>query len=104
MKRSIVAAAAAVIFPTMTFASELKVLSTQATEDTYRELVPEFEIVVTNWSAGNNLLAAEVHQNGAASGDVGPLQHERRTGLLLPATDPDPRGRFALHRYRGGGA
>jgi len=43
MKRSIVAAAAAVIFPTMTFASELKVLSTQATEDTYRELVPQFE-------------------------------------------------------------
>jgi molybdate transport system substrate-binding protein len=27
----------------MTFASELKVLSTQATEDTYRELVPQFE-------------------------------------------------------------
>jgi molybdate transport system substrate-binding protein len=43
MKRSIVAAAAAVILPTMTFAAELKVLSTQATEDTYRELVPEFE-------------------------------------------------------------
>jgi molybdate transport system substrate-binding protein len=43
MKRSIVAAAAAVIFPTMTFSSELKVLSTQATEDTYRELVPQFE-------------------------------------------------------------
>jgi len=43
MKRSIVAAAAAVILPTMTFAAELKVLSTQATEDTYRELVPQFE-------------------------------------------------------------
>jgi molybdate transport system substrate-binding protein len=28
----------------MTFASELKVLSTQATEDTYRELVPQFEM------------------------------------------------------------
>jgi molybdate transport system substrate-binding protein len=27
----------------MTFAAELKVLSTQATEDTYRELVPQFE-------------------------------------------------------------
>jgi len=43
MKRLIVAAAAAVILPTMTFAAELKVLSTQATEDTYRELVPQFE-------------------------------------------------------------
>ena len=43
MKRSIVAAAAAVILPSMTFAAELKVLSTQATEDTYRELVPQFE-------------------------------------------------------------
>ena len=43
MKRSIVADAAAVILPTMTFAAELKVLSTQATEDTYRELVPQFE-------------------------------------------------------------
>jgi len=43
MKRLIVAAAAVLIFPTMTFAAELKVLSTQATEDTYRELVPQFE-------------------------------------------------------------
>jgi molybdate transport system substrate-binding protein len=43
MKRLIVAAAAALILPTMTFAAELKVLSTQATEDTYRELVPQFE-------------------------------------------------------------
>jgi molybdate transport system substrate-binding protein len=43
MKQLIVAAAAAVILPTMTFAAELKVLSTQATEDTYRELVPQFE-------------------------------------------------------------
>jgi len=43
MKLSIVAAAAALILPTMTFAAELKVLSTQATEDTYRELVPQFE-------------------------------------------------------------
>jgi molybdate transport system substrate-binding protein len=43
MKRSIVAAAAALILPTMTFATELKVLSTQATEDIYRELIPQFE-------------------------------------------------------------
>jgi len=43
MKRLIVAAAATLILPTMTFGAELKVLSTQATEDTYRELVPQFE-------------------------------------------------------------
>ena len=43
MKQLIVAAAATLILPTMTFAAELKVLSTQATEDTYRELVPQFE-------------------------------------------------------------
>ena len=43
MKRSIIAAAAALILPTMTVAAELKVLSTQATEETYRELVPQFE-------------------------------------------------------------
>ena len=43
MKQLSLVAAAAFIFPTMTFAAELKVLSTQATEDTYRELVPQFE-------------------------------------------------------------
>ena len=43
MKRSIIAAAAALVLPTMTVAAELKVLSTQATEDTYRELIPQFE-------------------------------------------------------------
>ena len=43
MKRSIIAAAAALILPTMTVAAELKVLSTQATEETYRELIPQFE-------------------------------------------------------------
>jgi molybdate transport system substrate-binding protein len=43
MKRLIIAAAAALLLPTMTLAAELKVLSTQATEDTYRELVPQFE-------------------------------------------------------------
>jgi molybdate transport system substrate-binding protein len=43
MKLSIIAAAAALILPTMAFAAELKVLSTQATEDIYRELVPQFE-------------------------------------------------------------
>jgi molybdate transport system substrate-binding protein len=43
MELSIIAAAAALILPTMAFAAELKVLSTQATEDTYRELVPQFE-------------------------------------------------------------
>jgi hypothetical protein len=29
-----------------------------------------FEIVVTNWVAGNNIIAAETHQNGATSSDV----------------------------------
>src|SRR5262249_62186777 len=43
MKRLIVAAAATLILPTKTFGAELKVLSTQATEDTYRELAPQFE-------------------------------------------------------------
>ena len=43
MKRSIIAATAALILPTMTVAAELKVLSTQATEETYRELIPQFE-------------------------------------------------------------
>ena len=43
MKRSIIAAAAALILPTVTVAAELKVLSTQATEETYRELIPQFE-------------------------------------------------------------
>ena len=43
MKRSIIAAAAALILPTVTVAAELKVLSTQATQETYRELIPQFE-------------------------------------------------------------
>jgi len=44
MKRqTIVAAAAALMFPAMTVAAELKILSTQATEESYRELVPQFE-------------------------------------------------------------
>src|SRR5215831_12609661 len=43
MKRLIVAAAATLILPTMTFGAELKVLSTQATEGAYRELTPQFE-------------------------------------------------------------
>ena len=43
MKQLIIAAAAVLLLPTVTFAAEVKVLSTQATEDTYRELVPQFE-------------------------------------------------------------
>jgi len=44
MKGSIVMAVAAVLtVPTLTNAAEIKVLSTQATEEAYRELVPQFE-------------------------------------------------------------
>jgi hypothetical protein len=43
MKRqTIVAAAAALMFPAMTVAAELKILSTQPTEESYRELFPQF--------------------------------------------------------------
>src|SRR5471032_1927309 len=37
------AAAGLLLFSSMAGAAEIKVLSTQATEDTYRELVPQFE-------------------------------------------------------------
>jgi molybdate transport system substrate-binding protein len=44
MKSSfIIAATATLMLPTMTNAAEIKVLSTQATEETYRELAPQFE-------------------------------------------------------------
>src|SRR5262245_10526284 len=44
MKGSIVIAAAATLaLPAMINAAEIKVLSTQATEETYRELAPQFE-------------------------------------------------------------
>ena len=39
----IIAATATLMLPTMTNAAEIKVLSTQATEETYRELAPQFE-------------------------------------------------------------
>ncbi len=39
----IVAIAATLVLPGMTNAAEIRVLSTQATEETYRELVPQFE-------------------------------------------------------------
>jgi len=40
---SIIAAASALLFSGMANAAEIKVLSTQATEEAYRELVPQFE-------------------------------------------------------------
>ena len=44
MKRPfIIATAAALMLPTLTNAAEIRVLSTQATEEAYRELVPQFE-------------------------------------------------------------
>jgi molybdate transport system substrate-binding protein len=44
MKRPfMIATAAALMLPTLTNAAEIKVLSTQATEEAYRELVPQFE-------------------------------------------------------------
>ena len=44
MKRPyIIATAAMLCVPTLTDAAEIKVLSTQATEEAYRELVPQFE-------------------------------------------------------------
>jgi hypothetical protein len=44
MKRLfIIAAAAALMVPAVTSAAGIKVLSTQATEEAYRELVPQFE-------------------------------------------------------------
>jgi len=39
----IIAATATLMLPTMTNADEIKVLSTQATEETYRELAPQLE-------------------------------------------------------------
>ena len=39
----VVALAASLTLPAMTYAAEIKVLSTQATEEAYRELVPQFE-------------------------------------------------------------
>jgi molybdate transport system substrate-binding protein len=39
----IIATAAILMVPTLTNAAEIKVLSTQATEEAYRELVPQFE-------------------------------------------------------------
>jgi molybdate transport system substrate-binding protein len=44
MKRPfMIATAAALMLPTLTNAAEIRVLSTQATEEAYRELVPQFE-------------------------------------------------------------
>jgi molybdate transport system substrate-binding protein len=44
MKKSFIIATAATLWvPTLTDAAEIKVLSTQATEEAYRELVPQFE-------------------------------------------------------------
>jgi molybdate transport system substrate-binding protein len=44
MKRPFIIATAAMLWvPTLTDAAEIKVLSTQATEEAYRELVPQFE-------------------------------------------------------------
>ena len=44
MKRPfIIATAAALMLPTLTNAAEIRVLSTQATEEAYRELLPQFE-------------------------------------------------------------
>jgi hypothetical protein len=44
MKRIfIIATAATLMVPALTNAAEIKVLSTQATEEAYRELVPQFE-------------------------------------------------------------
>src|SRR2546428_13185752 len=40
---SIVAATGALLFSVMANAAEIKVLSTQATEEAYKELVPQFE-------------------------------------------------------------
>ena len=46
MKKSFIIAIAATLWvPTLTDAAEIKVLSTQATEEAYRELVPQFEKV-----------------------------------------------------------
>ena len=39
----VVALAASLTLPAMTYAAEIRVLSTQATEEAYRELVPQFE-------------------------------------------------------------
>jgi len=43
MKRPFVVAAASLMVPALANAAEIKVLSTQATEEAYRELVPQFE-------------------------------------------------------------
>jgi molybdate transport system substrate-binding protein len=43
MKRQFIAALALLMVPALVDAAEIKVLSTQATEETYRELVPQFE-------------------------------------------------------------
>ena len=44
MKRPfIIATAATLMVPTLTNAAEINVLSTQATEEAYRELIPQFE-------------------------------------------------------------
>jgi hypothetical protein len=44
--------------------------ATAATGHENTDSVPTFEIVVTNWVAGNNVIAAEVHQSGFNSTDV----------------------------------
>src|SRR5215510_15906625 len=43
MKRPFIIAAASLMVPALANAAEIKVLSTQATEEAYRELVPQFE-------------------------------------------------------------
>src|SRR5262245_9592552 len=43
MKRPFIVAAASLMVPALANAAEIKVLSTQATEEAYRELVPQFE-------------------------------------------------------------
>jgi ABC-type molybdate transport system substrate-binding protein len=43
MKRRFICIASALLWSSLAGAAEIKVLSTQATEEAYRELVPQFE-------------------------------------------------------------
>src|SRR5436190_20941790 len=73
--------------------------------------VPTFEMVVTNWNAGNNVLAAEVHQNGPASGDIvfgleltvtSAFELLSSTNLPVHITRVPLPGRYAAEWFGGG--
>jgi molybdate transport system substrate-binding protein len=97
MKRSaIIATAATFMLPTLTHAGEIKVLSTQATEDAYRELTPQFEkasghkvttIFTGTLDAQKRLAAGESYDMIIMSGPA--IDAQIKAGKVVPGSRVD---------------